>query len=358
MARFGPHVRVTRIFQRRPIIFAVFLLVVIYIACILTVMISERVDFFDAMLLLIPSFLGELGSIEATPADIATILSLGIYVLFMAIVVGKLSEALISRALKGGLAMRKVNHKDHVVVCGWNYQGPQILESLLSLEVHKKKAIVVLADTEENPYDSTKVDFVRGCPWKRDDLIRAGIEHADTAIILTNIRGGGEDNPDADALMITLSIETLNSKVHTIVQLLSSENRVHLENANADEIICLDQVGGKLAVSSALNHGLSTIINELLTFDKGSEFYRYHREMPDQYVGRTFWEVAKQLIDRKMILIAVETEKDICVTRDCSNDWVHSVGHNRAMVINPQSDYRFRKGDSLFVISEQEPTEL
>jgi len=113
---------------------------------------------------------------------------------------------------------------------------------------------VVLADLEKIPYDSDRVDFIQGVPWRKEDLEKAAMSKANTAIVLTDIRSEKNDNPDAEALLITLAIESLNRKVHTCVQLLNSENRPHLENANADEIICLE-TGGKLAVSSALNPG-------------------------------------------------------------------------------------------------------
>lgn len=35
-------------------------------------------------------------------------------------------------------------------------------------------------------------------------------------------------------------------------------------------------MGGDLVVASALNQGISQIIDELLSFNQGSEFYRYN----------------------------------------------------------------------------------
>lgn len=358
MARFSLHRSAIKKFRRRPIKFIVYLLAVIYAVCIITIMISEKIGFWSAILILVPSILGELGVVRANPVGIASILSLAAYVCFLGIIFGKLAQALVNLSLKGGITVKKVNYEDHVVICGWNYQGSRIVKNLLSSDVYKKKAIVILADMEKIPYDSDEVDFVRGCPHKKEDLIRAGIPKSDTAIILTDIKGEKTSNPDADALMITLAIENLNRDVHTCVQLLSSENRIHLENANADEIICLDQVGGDLAVASALNHGVSSIIKELLTFDQGSEFYRYKQEMPKNYIGKTFGEVGKQLLDKKMTLIAIETKEDDYIIKECGDDWIHSSGEGKVMIINPQGDYKLRKNDSLFIIAEKEPTEL
>ena len=349
-------VKIGRRIRRHPIQFIVIILIALYIIASSIIIIYENVGLLEATLTVIPSFLGELGFIEITPTGFASMLGLFVYAGFLCILIGKAAEVLVSISLKGGIIMKKVRYKNHIIICGWNYQGEKIIECLLTEDIHHEKPIVILADLDKPPYSSDKVDFISGQSWKKEDLIRAGILDADSAIILTDIKGEKSNNPDADALMITLAIESLNKDVHTCVQLLSSENREHLENANADEIICLDQVGGNLAVSSALNHGLSKIINELLTFNLGSEFYRFKRKIPEKYIGKSFTDVSKELIDKKMILIAVETQKDDTLLEECSPDWIHASTETRAMLINPQGEYILRENDSLFIISEKEPS--
>jgi len=356
MVNFSLYKWILRKAKRQPIKFIACFLVIIYFICIIIIMRYENVSILEALLRILPSILGDIGSVETNPTGIASILALAVYICFLGMVFGKISDVLINISLKGGLVMKKVNYKNHIVICGWNYQGQKIIEDLLCS--YMKKPIVILADMEKVPYDSDKVDFVRGYPWKKEDLIRAGIPKADTAIILTDITSKKTTNPDADALMITLSIESLNRGVHTCVQLLSSENKIHLENANADEIICLDQIGGSLTVFSALNHGVSRVVSELMNFDRGSEFYRCKQKIPNNYIGKSFREIGKQLLDKKMILIAIETTKDGYILKECSNDWIHSSGEGRVMLINPQVEYKLRENDNLFIISESEPTDL
>jgi voltage-gated potassium channel len=349
-------IQIGRWIRRHPIQFIIVILIALYIVASSIIIVYENVGFLEATLRIIPSFLGELGFLEITPTGFAMMLGLFVYAGFLCILIGKAAEVLVSISLKGGIIMKKVRYKNHIVICGWNYQGAKIIECLLTEDVHHEKPIVILADLDKPPYPSDKVDFISGQPWRKEDLIRAGILDADSAIILTDIRSEESKNPDADALMITLAIESNNKEVHTCVQLLSSENREHLENANADEIICLDQVGGNLAVTSSLNHGLSKIINELLTFNFGSEIYRFKKKIPDNYIGKSFTDVSKELIDKKMILIAVETQKDDFLSNECSHDWIHASSENRAMLINPQGEYILRENDSLFIISEKEPS--
>jgi len=358
MTTMAIRVQTRRYFGKHPLKLTIVILICLYIIATAMIMLNENVSFIEAILVTIPSFLGEMGSIEYSATGIASMIGLIVYVGFLGILIGKAAEFLVSLSLKGGVIMKNIKYKNHLLICGWNYQGPKIIENLLSSNIHQKKPIVILANMEKPPYSSDKVDFIKGFPYRKEDLIRAGIKKADSAIILTDITCEKTDNPDADALMITLAIETINRDVHTCVQLLSSENREHLKNANADEIICLDKVGGNLAVASALNHGVSNILNELLTFDLGSEFYRYKKKIPKKYVGKSFVEIGKQLFDKKILLIAVETQRDDYLLETCGNDWIHASTEEKALLINPQGDYNLRENDSLFVISEEDPKEL
>lgn len=349
-------VRGWKTIRRRPLRFIAVFLITIYAVCLLIVMISEKVSFSRATLFLLPSFFGELGDIKSTPKDIVSIVSLGIYVCFLGLIFGNISDTLMNLTMRGGILMKKVKYRGHIVICGWNYQGKMIIDDLLSDDNHRTGQIVILADLETIPYDSTRVDFIRGSPWKTEDLKCASMDTADTAIILTDIRTEKTDNPDAEALMVTLAIEHLHPEVHTCVQILNSENRIHLENAGADEIICLDQTGGKLAVASALHHGASKIIHELLTFDNGSEIYKI--PIPDRYIGMSFTEAAKSFLDKKMILVAIETNMDDDALQTCKGDWIHASQGHRVIIINPQGNYNLTPKDFLFVISESEPENL
>jgi voltage-gated potassium channel len=184
------------------------------------IVLNENISFLEAILVTIPSFLGEMGSIEYNPTGIASMIGLFVYAGFLGIMIGKSAEFLVNLSLKGGVIMKKIRYKNHIIICGWNYQGPKIIEGILLGDTHLRRPIVILADLDKPPYSSDKVDFVSGSPYKKKDLIRAGIKTADSAIILTDIKNEKTDNPDADALLITLAIESLNQEVHTCVQLL------------------------------------------------------------------------------------------------------------------------------------------
>ena len=346
--------------MRRPILSILIILVIIYIGAALVIMAFKQVGFGDAMMEIFPAFLGELGIIESPflAIQISIIVGMLVSITFIAVVTAKITSLLIEFIRRGGSMAKKVNFSGHTVICGWNFQGERIVEELLSANQKQQQGIVILHDSEERPLKDERVEFIKGDPSQDEDLIRAGVLRADSVIVLTDFTKGTNE-ADAAALMVVLAIESLNREVHTCVQIMNSANRVHLERAHTDEIICLDQVGGNLAVASALNHGVSRIVAELLTFNLGSEFYRYDRSLSDRLMGKEFTEAVQLLAQQHIILLAIETDHSEELLRQLSGDVVYKLPEeNRIMMINPQSRYQIRQGDALFVIAESKPAQL
>jgi len=76
-------------------------------------------------------------------------------------------------------------------------------------------------------------------------------------------------------------------------------------------------------------------------------------------VGKEFAEAVGILAQRRIILLAVETDYSEELRRQLSKDILHELPEtNRAVVTNPQSKYEIHQGDALFVIAESEPAKL
>ena len=253
--------------------------------------------------------------------------------------------------------MNRVKFSDHIVICGWNYQGEKIVNELVS-NLKFQREIVILANCERRPLDDDRVEFISGDPCKDEDLTRAGIKKADSVIVLSDVSKGANE-ADAQALMIVLAVESLNRRTHTTVQLMNLANRIHLERAHADEIICLDQMGGNLVVASAMNHGVSHVVSELLTFNSGSEFYKYEGRLSGELVGKEFTDAVRVLAGKHMLLLGVETEDSPETRTALSSDVLHPITETKkVIVVNPLSPYKIKQGDALFLIAESQPANL
>jgi voltage-gated potassium channel len=344
----------------RPVLSILLILIFIYLGATFVVMAYEDIGFGSAAMKIFPAFFGEVGEV-ATPyiaVQISIIIGIIVSVTFLAVITAKITSALIEFIRRGGSMAKKVNFSGHTIICGWNFQGKRVVKELLAATVMQQRGIVVLTESDQRPVEDERVEFIKGDPSQDESLIRAGIERADSVIVLSDCTKGSNE-ADAEALMVVLAVESLNREVHTCVQLMNSANRVHLEHAHADEIICLDQMGGSLLVASALNHGVAYLVTDLLTFDKGSEFYRYDRHLSEEMVGQEFSQAVQLLAQKHMILLAVETNYTEELQQQLSTDIIYRLPEvGRAMIVNPQSRYQIRQGDALFLVAESEPTRL
>ena len=314
----------------------------------------------EALLDVFALFLGEVVSSTSMPLYriVITLMGLLASIVFLAIVTALIVNRFVKLLLRGGRVVNRIKWRDHVVVCGWNAQGASIVDELLSADGDQHVAI--LAELDRRPIEDERVEFLMGSPLQEADLGRASVHTASSAIVLTNF---AEDPNEADAraLMIVLAIESQNREVHTCVQVLNASNRKHFERVFADEIICLEQLGGSLAVASALNRGTSHLVSELLTFNSGSEIYRYAEGLPDYFIGLEFADAARALAEKRMILLGIETDAAEEIQGVHSSDVVHPLAlsrENRIVILNPQGTYQLKQRDALFLIAESSPAKL
>jgi len=304
----------------------------------------------DGIYFMVVSIFGETTAPSTVGARIITVIALfeGLLVAAYVVVVAAVFN------LRGGSVLMRVND-DHVVICGWNFQGGRIIRELLR---GSDSDIVVIPGSEtpdKAEVSDSRVRVVPGLPTEDDVLDSANIQRARAAIILTDAKLRPID-ADAKTLMVVLAIESKNSNVYTCAQVMDSANRVHLQRANVDEVILLDLLGANLAVAAAINPGISRVVGELLTFDEGSEFYRID-PLPELLLQRPFNEAASICRDQRMILIAVETGSRDRVphslpSRDRALEEIQNSG--RTVMINPDN-FVIGEGDSLFVISAERP---
>ncbi len=349
-----------RLFVYRPIAVLLVGLAIFYVGATAAIMVKEGLSLGDAASLIMPAFFGELGQVEceSVVTRISVLVALVSSVAFLAVVTAGVTSRFIEFCGSGGSIVNRAVASGHIVICGWSSQGTGITKELLASSMRQSRDIVILANLGRRPVKDIRIEFVRGDPTQDEDLRRVGVMEADSVIVLSDTSKPANE-ADAEALMIVLAVESLNRDIHSTVQILNSDNRVHFERAHADEIICLDQIGGNFLVASATNHGVSRVVSELLTFGPGSEFYRYDSGLSEQLVGKEFSQAVQELSERRMILLGFETEDTEEARRMLPDDVVHSVADGRRLiVVNPQGAYRLRQGDALFVIAESEPAEL
>jgi voltage-gated potassium channel len=267
---------------------------------------------------------------------ISAFVALGLGICFLGLFTGEVASWLVERRLKGGAAMKAVTCSGHVIVTRWGRDTEEVVALLVSedLASHRRPIVVVDRERTDLPVEHPMVYLVRGDPTDSETLKRAGIERAATALILADPAASDPNTEDARNMMVVLAIETLNREVYTCVQVLNPDNTKHFRRAGADEVICTAQLSTKIVVQSAIHHGLSRVLDGLLSYGAGSEIYRV--PLGERWAGRTYTELVAELRrSHKATLLALESDGTIHV--------------------NPVEEVTARSGDHVFVLAQDYP---
>ena len=276
-------------------------------------------------------------SITTTMGNVLNYVVLVAGVSMVAMVTGAVASKLVEIVMRRGQGMGTARVTGHILICGWNNMGQQILDELHADEVKDKRPVVVLADLETSPVKSDLVTFIRGNPSDPDDLTRGGIATADTAIILAD-RANLSSNPDdvdAKTLLTALEVESMNPSCYTCVEVIKPKNRSHFLRTKADELVVSSELTGALLAISAITHGISRVVSDLVTHPQGNEFYAI--PVPPTMVGRTFHEAVEEL-KRSTDCIAMAVAAD-----------------GQEFDINPPGSRVLNDGDRLLVIGREAP---
>jgi len=207
----------------------------------------------------------------------------------------------------------------HVVICNCNAKVGKIVEELHIGTLSEPPDVVLLiqdkalwqAHPEWHPPASAKDFFytMAGCPTDKNDLRKAGIRHARAAVILADPNQG--ELADAPSTLTAMAIEKQNPQVHTVIELVASDNRRHLKAAEVNEVICMREISEKLIVQSSLNPGIKNIFEDLLTFRQGTS-QLYTLTVPPHLAQLTYRQLAEKMIlsDVPFILIGFLAAND------------------------------------------------
>lgn len=253
---------------------------------------------------------------------------------FLGVLTATIASIFVEHKLMENKGMRTSTAKGHFGICGWNFKGFNIVAELRADEKSRNQPIIIIAPITEKPIDDPNIHFIRG-EITSDTLEKANIGAAHTVMVLSNddldihVR-------DAKTIMNTLTIKSLYPDVYVCVELVESKNIEHCQMAKADEIIVVGELGSNLMVQAALDHGMSQMVNELVSNHYGSQIYKV--SIPDSLVGQTFFDVMTQLKNKFEILCLGVEKKE-----------------NHRLIANPEAGYRISPDDELLVIATSRP---
>jgi voltage-gated potassium channel len=227
--------------------------------------------------------------------------------------------------LKEGQGMGAAGYQDHIVVCGWNTTARDLIDELRTDEYQHK--VVVLHDSERNPAGDGAY-FVRGDITTEEDLRRAGIEEASSAIVFP---ADGSNEADMRSILCVMAIESVAAGVRTVVEVNNPAHVDHFRRAKADEVLVTSRLASRLLARSALYPGLSELVTDMVSGGEGSELYRI--AIPEEMCGLSVDDFSARLrAEHRATLLAVSRR-----------------GHAS---INPAADFKLQPGDDAVVVAE------
>ena len=245
-----------------------------------------------------------------------------------------LASILVDKKIKEDRGMKSFNFENHIILCEWNYRTQAILNELRADPQTVNAPVVLIADIPGKPIDDKDLFFIQGSV-NDESLNRANLAKAKTVVIVGDNRMEATAR-DGKVVLTTLTVESINPDVYTIVELANEANVPHCKRAKADEIIVSNEISSGLLARATLNHGITRIVSELLSSHHGNELYKL--PLPASMIGRQFIEVFTEVKQTdQCIVVAVEkgTQEDI--------------------ISNPPADYVFEEDDYLIVIAPDRP---
>ncbi len=264
---------------------------------------------------------------------------LGLFgVAIVATMTGVLVGFFIDFLLKEGQGMGASGYRDHVVVCGWNPTARDLIDELCKDESSLRIALV--HDVDKNPAGG-EVYFVRGDTTNENDLRRAGIENAKSAIVCPI---DSSNEADLHSILTVLAIESIAPQVRTVAEVNNPIHVPHFRRANVDELLVTSKLTSRLLARSALYPGLTELVTDMVGgTGQENDPQLYRVRLPPDCVGLSTTELAG-------------------VMRSAHHANVLAVSRDGVTVANPPHGFRMQPDDDLvvlaFTLGDLEPAEV
>ncbi|MCO4781365.1 MAG: NAD-binding protein [Candidatus Cloacimonetes bacterium] len=257
---------------------------------------------------------------------------------FFAMLTGTISAVMVEKFKETG--MQKINDAsdcvDHIVICGFNPKVNILVREFSIDPIRKDSEIIIIsqkADLESLKSQGIKTDMVMIMQEDYthiDVLKRSGINTANLAIVLSepDVNRSTHDM-DARTILSALTIEKMNSKIHTCAEINHPEYIDHLKMGGVDDVVIEGDVSGRLLARMGSSRGILPFFEDVLSNQSGNTMH-FHK-LPSELIGKSMSDALAWFCKNKQsIAVAVRSK---------SGD----------LVVNPR-DYLFQEGDDILTI--------
>ncbi len=193
--------------------------------------------------------------------------------------------------------------RGHIVVLNVNPKVGRIVEEIATgLAGYDLDVVLVVQDArlwQEHPewHPPTglacRVHELEGCPAEPQDLERAGIDRARAAVILADPRQGAL--ADAHSTLVAVAIERRRPQIHTVMELLSPANRVHLAATEVNEVVCQGELDERVIAQCCISPGIGHVFASLLS-SRPDTCQLFIVDLPGELEGQTYRLLARRAV--------------------------------------------------------------
>lgn len=201
--------------------------------------------------------------------------SMGIFAMltgtFSAIMLAKLKES----AMYRNQDLKTLS--GHMIICGFSAKTHILAKEFLLEPTFKDSEIVIVSENvnlealKAKGLDTKRVRFLKEDFTHMNALIKAGVERASAAVILSE-PGEHRSTQDIDArtILTALTIERLQPGIHTSAEIYNEEYAAHLKNGGVEDVVLQGDFSGRLLAKISMHQGLLAFFKDLLSRESGN----------------------------------------------------------------------------------------
>ena len=165
----------------------------------------------------------------------------------VSLLTASISSIFVAQKIREGKGLEKLNISDHIVLCGWNSNTGNLMNSIQKLNHEKHLDLVLVNELSEEEVNQIKsrftklnILFVSGDYTQEETLLKASVTTSNTVIIIPNNINNEDGLHDEKTIFATLTIKSIDSSIRVVAYLLERENLTHIKRAEADEVVISD----------------------------------------------------------------------------------------------------------------------
>lgn len=289
---------------------------------------------------------------------------------------GAIASIFVERKIKEGKGLQEIHNKGHILLCGWNSNGENTLNSIFHSSETKKSSVVLVNFIESERFEALKtkyhgfdLSFVRGDFSSESILKRAACESARAAIFIPDeLSESGSKNSDEKTILAVLALKSMNPNLEFSAELLHKENEAHLRRAGVTDIVISGEFTGFLLSSGATSEGIPKLVRTMLSVNQDHSLKQI--QFPNHLIGKRFDEASTFFLSNSLgILVGIlSKEQKVSMTELLSDDSsaidqfikrkfkeadidISKEGFGESEVkLNPGSHYIIKSQDLAFII--------